>query len=267
MPSSSSTLHGRRPAPIDPRIRARRIEVQRGVGRRRLQRLVDVGVVLVVVAGFAAALRSPLLDVDAVEVRGAGHTPTAAVLERAGLEPGDQLMDVDLRAAGERVAELPWVDEVRLHRRLDGTVEVTLTERTPVALVGEGESAVLVDGEGRALALGTDAPEVASEVVRLTGLDAALEPGSSLPASAGEAMTLATRIAGLPGLDMELVLGDDVVGRLDSGIEVRFGTAAQVDAKVRSLRTVLEQVDLTCAAVIDVRTPGSPVLTREEGCS
>jgi hypothetical protein len=30
---------------------------------------------------------------------------------------------------------------------------------------------------------------------------------------------------------------------------------------------VLEQVDLTCAAVIDVRSPGSPVLTREEACS
>ena len=61
-----------------------------------------------------------------------------------------------------------------------------------------------------------------------------------------------------PGLGMELVLGDEVVGRLESGIEVRFGAATQVDAKVRSLRTVLEQVDLTCAAIDRRALPGEP---------
>jgi cell division septal protein FtsQ len=265
--SSGSALHGPRPAPIDPRIRARRIEVQRGVGRRRLQRLVDVGLVLAVAAGFAVALRSPLLDVDAVTVEGAEHTSADLVLERAAIATGAQLMDVDLHAAGERVAALPWVDEVRLHRGLDGTVEVAITERVAVAVVGEGATAVLVDEEGRALALASDAPEVASAVVRFGGPEAAVAPGDRLPEGTTEALALAARLAATPGLGMELVLGDEVTGRLESGVEVRFGDATQVDAKVRSLRTVLDQVDLTCAAVIDVRSPGSPVLTREERCS
>jgi cell division protein FtsQ len=267
MASSGSALHGARPATIDPRIRARRIEVQRGVGRRRLQRLVDVGLVLAVVAGFAVALRSPLLDVDAVSVQGAEHTPTDHVLEQAGIATGDQLMDVDLRAAGERVAALPWVDEVRLHRGLDGTVDVAITERTPVALVGRGPSAVLVDAEGQAVAIASDEPELAASLVRFGGPEAAVAPGERLPDGTAEALALASRLAATPGLGMELVLGDEVTGMLESGIEVRFGEATQVDAKVRSLRTVLDQVDLTCAAVIDVRSPGSPVLTREEACS
>jgi len=266
--SSQSTLHGPRPvAPIDPRIRARRIEVQRGAGRRRLKRLVDLGLVLAVAAGFALALRSPLLDVDAVVVTGAEHTSADVVREQAAIPTGEQLMDVDLRAAGERVAELPWVDEVALHRGLDGTIRIDVTEREAVALVGAGPSAVLVDREGRALALATDAPDLAASVVRFGGPDAAIAPGATLPEGSAEALALATRLAATPGLGMELVLGDEVVGRLESGIEVRFGTATQVEAKVRSLRTVLDQVDLTCAAVIDVRSPGSPVLTREEGCS
>ncbi len=265
MATSTPTLS--RPTPIDPRIQARRIEVQRGVGRRRLQRLVDVGLVLAVAAGFAIALRSPLLDVDAVRVAGAEHTPTAVVVEQAGIPQGEQLMDVDLRAAGERVAELPWVDEVHLHRGIDGTVDVNITERTPVAMVGEGEAAVLVDGEGRAVARATEAPEVAAAVVRFVLPDAPVAPGDYLPPSAEEAVALAARLASTPGLGMELVLGEEVLGRLDSGIVVRFGPPTNVEAKVRSLRTVLEQVDLTCAAMIDVRSPGSPVLTREEGCS
>jgi cell division protein FtsQ len=267
MASSGSALHGARPATIDPRIRARRIEVQRGVGRRRLQRLVDVGLVLAVAAGFAVALRSPLLDVDAVSVTGAEHTPADVVLEQAGIATGDQLMDVDLRAAGERVAELPWVDEVHLHRGLDGTVEVAITERTAVAVVGEGDAAVLVDREGQALAKASDAPELAASVVRFGGPEAAIAPGGRLADGTAEALDLAARLAATPGLGMELVLGEEVTGRLESGVEVRFGDPTQVDAKVRSLRTVLEQVDLTCAGTIDVRSPGSPVLTREEGCS
>jgi cell division protein FtsQ len=267
VPSPTSTLSHARPPAIDPRLRARRIEVQRDVGRRRLQRLVDVGLLAVVAAGFAVALRSPLLDVDAVEVQGAERTGAATVMEQAGLATGDQLMDVDLRAAGERVAALPWVDEVQLHRGLDGTVSVAVTERIPVALVGTGDGAVLVDAEGRALARGSQLPDVAAEVVRFDLPGVAVAPGDRLPAETSDALALAARLAATPGLGMELLLDDEVVGRLESGIEVRFGAATRVDAKVRSLRTVLDQVDLTCAAVIDVRAPGSPVLTREEGCS
>ncbi len=267
MATRGATLPRPRPGPIDPRIRARRIEVQRGFGRRRLQRLVDVGLVLAVGAGFAIALRSPLLDVDQVTVQGAEHTPAEVVLEQAGIAQGDQLMDVDLRAAGARVAELPWVAAVHLHRDLDGTIEVAITERTPVALVGEGAAAVLVDAEGQALALGQEAPDTAAGLVRFSGPGPAVQPGHHLPDGAAEALALASELAATPGLGMELVLGDEVVGRLESGIEVRFGAATQIDAKVRSLRTVLEQVDLTCAAMIDVRSPGSPVLTRDEACS
>lgn len=263
----TSTLE-RGPAHIDPRIRARRIDVQRGMGRRRLQRLVDVGLLLAVVAGFAGALRSPLLDVDAVQPQGNEHTPAELVLERSGIGRGDQLVDLDLRAAGERVAELPWIDDVHLHRGLDGRVTLRVTERTAVAVVGEGADGVLLDREGRALARSGDEPALGASLVRLTGLSARPQPGQFLPAGAAGALDLAARLAAsAPGLVLELSADDSLVGTLEPGIELRFGGAMQLDAKVRSLRTVLDQVDLTCAAVIDLRSPGSPVLTREEGCS
>ncbi|MEO6317713.1 MAG: FtsQ-type POTRA domain-containing protein [Acidimicrobiales bacterium] len=256
-----------RAAHIDPRIRARRIDVQRGLGRQRLQRLVDLALLLAVAAGFAGALRSPLLDVDAVRLEGNERTPDELVLERAGIAEGDQLVDVDLRSAGERLADLPWVAAVRLHRGLDGQVAVRLTERTPVAVAGDGEAAVLVDAEGRVLARGTEDPALAATLVRLAQLPGRPEPGQFLPATAAAGLELATRLgAAAPGLVIDLADEQSLVGTLGT-TDVRFGPATQLDAKVRSLRTVLDQVDLTCAARIDVRAPGSPVLTREEGCS
>jgi hypothetical protein len=265
---TTSTL-SRPPAHIDPRIRARRIEVQRGMGRRRLQRLVDLGLLLAVAAGFAGALRSPLLDVDQVVIRGNEHTPAELVLEQAGISKGEQLMDLDLATAGARVAELPWVHEVDLHRGLDGRVDVRLTERTAVAVLGEGLDAVLVDAEGRALARSAAEPALSASLVQLAGLSVRPpEPGEFLSSSARQALDLARRLVDItPGVVLEVDAGGSIVGTQPEGPQLRFGPPTQLEAKVRDLRAVLDQVDLTCAAVIDVRAPGSPVLTREEGCS
>src|SRR5690349_15588924 len=129
-------------------MRARRIAVQRGHGRKRLQRLVDLGLLVAVAAGFALALRSPLLDVGEIQVTGAEHTDPAAVRAALGVKTGEPLMDVDLHAAGTAVAALPWVKAVELHRGVDGVVTVEISERTPVAVAGPAGHEVVVDGDG-----------------------------------------------------------------------------------------------------------------------
>ena len=59
------------------------------------------------------------------------------------------------------------------------------------------------------------------------------------------------------------------LARRDPGLRhaVRFGTTGELDAKVAALETVLARVDLGCLAMIDLRAPGSPALTRYGGCS
>lgn len=253
-------------AEIDPRIRARRIEVRRDAGRRRLQRLVDLGVVAVVALGFLGALWTPLLDVDEVRVTGAAHTGADVVLARSGVEVGARLSAVDLGTAGRRIAELPWVQEVRLHRGVGGVVAIEVVERAAVAVVGSGAAAALVDRDGRVLGPAAGAADV-GPVVALVGTAPAPPPGRFLEAAAADALVVAERLqAALPGAISTLQL-EDLTGTLATGGAVRFGDATQLDAKLRSLRTVLDQVDLTCLARIDLGLPGTPVLTREERCS
>jgi cell division protein FtsQ len=256
------------PAAIDPRIRARRIAVQRDTGRRRLRRVVDLGLVLAVVAGFALALRSPLLDVSDVQVGGASRTGVDAVARAAGIELGDQLMDVQLGTAGERIAALPWVQQVELHRGLDGIVRIEVVERTAAAVVGEGDEAVLVDATGRVLARAEDAPDLRAALITVVGVTEGLEPGRTLPPEARQALEVAGHLAAaVPGAVAQVSAEDELVATLVDGGVVRFGDAGRLTAKIRSLATVLTQVDLTCLAQLDVRVPGSPVLTREEPCS
>lgn len=256
--------------PIDPRIRARRIEVRRDAGRRRLRRLVSVGLVALVAAGFAVAVRTPLLDVEEVRVAAGRHTSADQVLEAADIAVGEQLVDLDLAAIGRRVAALPWVDEVTVHRRLGGAVDLHVTEREPVAIVGTGPDGVVVDRAGRVLARADAVPDIAARLVAVQVAvdDGPPQLGAFLPREGQDALALAGRLAAaVPGAIAEVVLGEDLVATLTQGGEVRFGDTTRLAAKLRALATMLEQVDLTCLAQIDVRLPGSPVLTRREGCS
>ncbi len=252
--------------PIDPRIRARRIEVRRVEGRRRLQRFVDLGLLAMVVAAFLGALWTPLLDVDEVRVEGAAHTGAEVVRAHAGIGRGDRLVAVDLHGAGTRVAALPWVGAVTVHRGVDGVVAISVTERTAVAAVGTGDAAMLVDRAGRVLGPVAGAPGV-GPVIELTGVSAVPSVGAFLESSQSDALHAIERIsAAAPGA-VRAVAAQGLTAQLVQGGAVRFGDTSQLDAKVRSLRTVLDQVDLRCLAVLDLRLPGSPVLTREEGCS
>jgi cell division protein FtsQ len=255
-------------AHIDPRMRARRIAVQRDHGHRRLQRLIELGLVLAVAAGFLLALRSPLLDVGEVRVSGSTHTDPAVIRTALGVRPGEPLMDVDLSEAGRAVAALPWIRTVELHRGLDGVVAVQVTERTPIAVAGAAGQEVLVDAEGNVIAAATDDPKALTTLARLEGIPAGA-PGTALSPSSDDALAVAGRLAvAAPGLVASIATDHgEVVGTLAQGGRVRLGDLAQLEAKVRSLRTVLDQVDLHCLGEIDVRLPGNPVLTREEGCS
>jgi hypothetical protein len=172
---------GERP-PIDPRIRARRIEVARGTGRRRLRRI-GVGA-LVVAAGAAGwgVAQSALLDVDRIEVEGAEQTGQEAVRSAIGIDPGDPLVSVDLGGAEEAVAELPWVASATVHRGWPGSIRVAVEERRAVAAVRAGApdaepaEAPRADGDTPAddLDVGPEAEEEA-EAEAETGEEAEVE--------------------------------------------------------------------------------------------
>lgn len=252
--------------PIDPRIRARRIQVQRGQGHRRLRRLVDVGLVLVVLLAFFAALWTPLLDVDEVSISGADRSGPTVVADRSGIRRGDRLVSVDLGAAGEAIAALPWVRQVRLHRGIGGAVTIDVVERTPVATVSQGSESSLVDAEGRVLGPASAVPAGTVTIV-LDGVRSVPPAGGYLPEDTAGALALAALAEGTVPGRLTSVRPEELTAQLADGGEVRFGDATELAAKVRSLRTVLDQVDLACLALIDLRLPDHPVLTREDGCS
>jgi hypothetical protein len=126
----------------------------------------------------------------------------------------------------------------------------------------------LVDATGRVLARVADAPGIAEGLVHVDGVAGDLVPGADLGSAAAGGLSLAKRLADVvPGAIAAVAIGDDLTATLAQGGEVRFGDTSRLAAKLRSLQTVLEQVDLHCLDQLDLRAPGNPVLTRRAGCS
>ncbi len=253
--------------PMDPRLQARRVELLRRQGRRRLR----VVVVLAIATALAVALwwvllKSPLLTVDAVVVAGAERTDPAAVVTAAGIREGKPLLKVDTQAAEQAVAALPWVDTVVSHRGLGGDVTFTIVEREPVAAVPGAEGWLLVDADGRVL---DQLDAVPPDVVAVEGIRWQASPGGWIGERALPALEVAvllpeglrSRVGAIHQRDGELQL------TLTEGGRVVLGDAGELDQKFLAALTMLVRADLACLDTIDVRAPAVPVLTRLAECS
>jgi cell division protein FtsQ len=248
--------------PIDPRIRQRRIAVRRQEGRRRLRLLIGIATVSGLVVGGWGATRSPLLDVDGIAVVGADHTPREDLVSASGVRFGQAMVDVDERGAVRALALLPWVRTATVERRWPDSVVIRVVERQPLAAAPSGDGWAVVDATGQVLALSPSAP---SNLLALAGIPSAGPPGSSLGGAAADLLAVAAVVPA----DLRPRVGAVRAGS-DGGVEldlhpegtVRLGPAHQLEEKFRAALTVLGQVDTTGLATLDVRIPGSPVLTR-----
>lgn len=256
---------------VDPRMRSRRIEVQRDAGRRRLRRFLTVVGTLTALAAAYGVTRSPLLDVDHVRVAGGEHTDPAAVAMTSGVGRGAAMVSLDTGAVARRVEALPWVRTARVERRWPGTIRIAVTERTPAALLPVDDThTALVDATGRVLSVvetGTDTgTALPPGLPTLAGLRGRPDAGDTLNPRARDALAVA-QAAGeaLPGTLTEVSM--DLEATLISGGRVRFGSADDLDDKIVAVQTVLTDVDVACLDVLDVRVPGRTVLTRNGGCS
>ncbi len=248
---------------IDPRLRQRRVAVRRAEGRRRLRLLVGIATISGLLVGGWGATRSPLLDVDGIDVVGADRTARDDLVKASGIRFGDALIDLDEGGAARAVASLPWVLSATVERRWPDSVVIEVVERQPVATAPSADDGwAVVDATGQVLSVLESSP---SNLLALDGIAPAGPPGSVLGGSAVELLAVAAAVPAELRPRVSAVLAGDQGGvelRLRPEGTVRLGPPRQLDEKFRAALTVLGQVDTQALATIDVRIPESPVLTR-----
>jgi cell division septal protein FtsQ len=237
-----------RRAPIDPRVRARRVAVTREAGRRRLRRILWVLGAFAVAGAGTGAVVSPLLDVNQIAVVGVDGAHAAEVRAAAGVDRGEALLLLDTGAVVKHVAALSWVADVHVARQLPGTLRIDVTPRFAVAWrATDGGGFALLDSRG-ALISTVPAPTAGLPEVAGTGHQVQL----AAKVSAALSPTLRAEVASVA------VAGGQVRLLLISGSEVRFGDAQDLAAKVRATEVMLTALGPTRGNYLNVSDPSSP---------
>ena len=247
---------------IDPRFRERLIEVRRSEGRRRLRVLMVLGGFLFFALLAFGLTRSPLLNVDHVRVTGAARTTPAELMAASGVHNGMPMIDVDAADASARLHIVPWILRAHVERHWPSTVTIAVVERVPVAVAPGKTGFATVDATGRVVATTAAPPPF---LPMLLGLPPAGPPATRLEGRAADLLAVTRamppevrqRVSGVATAD-----GGQVEIRLAPSGIIRLGTPDQLAEKMVAVKTVLTQVDLTRLAVLDVRVPASPAITR-----
>jgi cell division protein FtsQ len=206
--------------------------------------------------------RSPFLDVDHVEVSGTVHATPADITAASGIHGGMAMLDVDGGDAGARLRAVPWILRAHVERHWPATVTITVVERLPVAAVPAKAGVGIVDPTGRVLTVVPTAPPT---LPTLLGLPPAGPPSSRIAGRAADLLAVALAMPPQVAQRVTAVVAADsgqVELRLKPAGVVRFGPPDQLAEKMLATQTVLTQVDLTRLAVLDVRVPASPAITR-----
>jgi len=94
-----------------------------------------------------------VLRIERVEVRGNARMPTGEVLAVLDGMRGENILLADLDAWRNQLLASPWVLDATLRRSLPSTIEVTVSERAPMAIARLDGSLYLIDERGTVIDL------------------------------------------------------------------------------------------------------------------
>jgi cell division protein FtsQ len=242
---------------MDPRMAARRKTVQESRARRNLSRLLKLLVVAAVVALGFWIVRSPLLSVRDISVRGASQIDAPAVLERNGVRAGVPMVDVDIAKVERALTRSRWVIDASVTRDWPHGIVVDVRERVGLAWIAveSGWANVAVDGVTLRV---VDVPPTGMPLVAVPDLSAdtivddldvtgLLEFLDALPADVRGAIQIT---AGADGFEAQIFR-----------YRVRIGSGEEGREKALSLLAVIETAPPE-GSVITLIAPRQPAVSQ-----
>ena len=249
--------HGPADTPHPPRLGASHAPVQpehRWLSRLRWA-LRLCALVLVVELGYVL-LTSPTFAIRTLELRGDANV-CEEIAEHLQLPRNTNYFLAPTRQLARQVASFPAVRAVRVARDFPNRLVVTLERREPVAVIREGDRALLVDAQGVIYTIRNEwawglpelvAPHLTPRAVR----------ESEARAEVAKLLAVLEALGPNPQLGVTRLLldrGEEVTAVLESGTEVRLGTPEQLPTKIELLAAVLRQIAPERIATLDLSDP------------
>lgn len=237
-----------------PRILKANYEARMSRARRRVvngigEYLRALGLLMAIAAlcslfiyAYSCFLSAPYLEIKETSVRGVKELTEKEVLSLAEIQPGQNILAVNVDALAKRVAVNPWIKNVYVGREFPNRIVVDVRERYPVALVKEGSEFHLMDSDGNVFKKLAPGDEV--DLAIITGINIQDKTRSKL------ALDTISLLKVFSGSNLYSFLGsvseahiDEVFGLFlltDRGLYLKMG-AGDFEKKLRKLALVLTE--------------------------
>ena len=114
---------------------------------------VTIGVILISLMTMIGA--SAFMRIKEIRVEGMSMYTPEEIVESSGLHPGDNLMFINTANISQVIrGELPFINEVKITRKLPDTVLIEVAESTAAASISFYGELIIIDSTGRVLARG-----------------------------------------------------------------------------------------------------------------
>ncbi|MDR3278275.1 MAG: FtsQ-type POTRA domain-containing protein [Oscillospiraceae bacterium] len=138
-------------------------------GRRARSAAIYTPVAALLILFIAVFGVSVFFRIARIEVTGASKYSAEEIIRASRLETGDNLIFADHDAAARRIrAELPYVNEVKLTRRLPDVLAIEIRESAPIAVVTAEGRLWIIDSGGKILEESNNAG--AAGLIRVAGI-------------------------------------------------------------------------------------------------
>ncbi|WP_295646268.1 cell division protein FtsQ/DivIB [uncultured Corynebacterium sp.] len=197
-----------------------------------MRKKIIAGIVAVVVLIVLGMYFFPVLRVNSIEVEGTHNADAAAVKDAANVGTSANMLRVDTDQVAEKVAKVPWVEQVTVSRSWPSTLKVEVREHAAVAYFRDGQEVSAVDESGKVFLKGI-APKGAKEITS---------------ARADDTRAIAAAVTAINALypkerekleRVEAKTAESLVLRFPEGKSVTWGSAERADEKAEATRVVL----------------------------
>ncbi len=123
-----------------------------GKKRRKKRRIKGrVFLVLLMLAAVVATLASPVFNIESIEISTGENLTQEQILMASGITAGVNTFKFSMGRARKRIAGIPYVDTVRVRRKLPGAVSIDVTESVLLAYVPYMGSMAGIDKNAKVL--------------------------------------------------------------------------------------------------------------------
>ena len=230
-------------------LRRARVPVRRSVPHRlprpsQLAVLVALGLVIAAALAYAAARETPLFAAREIVVTGGSASAEREVRSRLASLGGVSLAALDPAELEAELEGLPTIQDASVDRAFPHTVSVAIAEERPLAVLQDGERAVLVSVRGRAIRDVSARSLPRLPRIAIDGLSD-LDPGEvvvgrdvtrALQALAHVPRRFPVRVVSAGATEEGIVLS------LEGEVELRLGDAGALGEKVAAAGAVLRSL-------------------------